>query len=186
MSIAHHQVFGPINLHEFCQRGYRCRHNSESGVYLWCVRLPERSFKIRYVGQTIGRFRQRILDERGWDVSSNPQRLDRDEYAKGRIVLCDDCCLAAREYIDASYRLTWLFFIPMRQSDSPLYGTGHSRQNLFKPAESAILRQLQNDPELWSFTWNSTKRGVELHSPKYPCALEYEATILGLGHSLAG
>jgi hypothetical protein len=90
------------------------------------------------------------------------------------------CELNAVEYFDEFYMRTELFFIPMTPSDSPLFERDQRRADLLKPAESAILRQLQKDPRLWSFTWNSTKRGVELDEPRYPCILDCPETIRGL------
>ena len=147
---------------------------------MWSVRLPDSSFQIWYVGQTIRSFRQRLLEERRWDVNENHLRLDLGAYARGRMVRIEGCHLTAKEYFDQFYRTTELFFVPMNDADSPLFEARRRRPDLFKPAESAILRELRKNQELWRFTWNSIKRGVEMDEPRYPCTLDCPESIRGL------
>lgn len=178
-------------MYDFLQRGFKSEFNWKSGVYLWCIRLPDDSYKVNYVGQTIGYFRTRIQQEAAWDYYNIQERTNLDEFAMGRRVP-DPCCeLSTEEYFQKSRKLTQLFFIPLQSSDSPLDEfTGHSRhgrrrnRSIYKPLESAILRQLQKNDELWRFVWN--RRGIELHEPKYPCILECDYVIRGIIGKIGG
>lgn len=188
-----HNLFGPYNLQEFLARGFRCIHNAESGVYLWTVHLADGSYKICYVGQTISSFRKRILEECSWSKRNETVTHDLDAYARGRLVEVASGHPLAEDYLASFRALTFLFFMPLTPGDSPIRareavvaGAKEVVRNhsLYKPHESAILRQLYKTRELASFLLN--RRGIELHAPKYPCVLNCNAAILGLGGHLEG
>jgi hypothetical protein len=184
-ALKRHAVFGPVNLSRFCERRFRWEHNAKAGVYLWTVALPDGAHKVWYVGQTIGSFRSRIRSEI-WPEYFGRDQLDLDEYVQGRqVFLCGTA--PTREYVGKLCERTELLLIPMEPEDSPLLASG-PRRSLFKPAESAVLRQLCKDAELERFLWNRSEfgRGVELREPRYPCFLDCPVLIRGLEGRIDG
>lgn len=165
---------GPFNLTGFMKGQVECDLRSVTGVYLWCPRLPDNTYKVWYVGKASGKYGFAARHAQYLKFEHHC-RLDLDAYERGewREVSSSE---SDREFWDSLYESTHLFLIPVEAESAAA-------------AESAVIRHLGQEAEQRGFMWNYWTRkgsGGAASTHHYPCTIECADHIRGLDMPIAG
>ena len=159
---------GPFDLAGFINGQVVPEVGSATGVYLWCPRLRENTYKVWYVGKAAGKygFAGRHYQYRTF---KHHLRLDLDAYERGewRKVESSE---SDREFWDRLYGRTHLFLIPTEAESAAA-------------AESAVIRHLGKEPDWRAFMWNywmHKRSGGAASTHHYPCSIDCAEDIRGL------